>query len=163
MNKNKIFLKKILYNFREFIKEILKKYEYEVLNIYECPKTGFKKAEIKLAGRHIIEKYISEIVTDFAFLEGFNKKTIRALTYMATVERLEPTYSIVLQQLGNEVDDFILEIRSKNGKKISKIKASEMSKDKSLIAKFSPTDANRIGYLAGVKETVKEFEMKAQN
>jgi hypothetical protein len=35
-----------------------------------------------------------------------------------------------------------------------------MSKDKSLLAKFSPVDANRIGYLAGINETVKEFKMK---
>ena len=148
--------------FREFKNEILKRTQYEILNIYVCQKTSVTKAEIKLAGRHIIEKNIAEIVTDFNLLEGFDKKTIRTLTYLATVERFEPAYSIALQQLGNEVDDYILEIRSKNGKKISNKKASEMTKDKSLIAKFSPLDANRIGYLAGIKDTVKEFEMKYQ-
>lgn len=79
---------------------------------------------------------------------------------MATVERLKPDYSIVVQQLGSEVDDYILEIRSRNSKKTDRKSLSEMSKDKLLLSKFSPVDAHRIGYLSGVKETVKEFKMK---
>lgn len=146
--------------FNEFISDLGRKSEYEIIDIYECQKTGFTKAAIKLSGRHIIEKNISEIVTDLTLLEGFNKKIIRTLTYMATVERLKPDFSIVVQQLGSEVDDYILEIRSRNGKEVSKKTPSEMSKDKSLLSKFSPVDANRIGYLAGIKETVNEFKMK---
>ena len=150
----------IVATYKEFIFDLAKKSENEILDIYECPNTGFTKAEIKLSGRHIIEKNISDIVTDINLLDGFDTKTIRTLTYMATVERLKPDYSIVVQHLGSEVDEYILEIRSKNGKRIAKKTPSEMSKDKSLLSKFSPIDANRIGYLAGVKETVKEFNLK---
>ena len=146
--------------FKEFLSDISKTSEYEIFDIYGCPKTGFTIAEIKLSGRHIIEKNISDIVTDITLLSGFDTKTIRTLTYMATVERMKPDYSIVVQQLGSEVDDYILEIRSKNGKQIAKKTPSEMSKDKSILSRFSPVDANRIGYLAGVKETVKEFKLK---
>lgn len=153
-------INRIVTTFKEFFSDLAKKSEYEILDIYECQKTGFTRAEIKLSGRHIIEKNISDIVTDFSLLEGFDKKTIRTLTYMATVERLKPDYSIVVQQLGGEVDDYILEIKSRNGKKTDKKSPSEMSKDKSLLSKFSPVDAHRIGYLAGVKETVKEFKLK---
>ena len=99
--------------FKEFINESKKKSGYEILDIYECTKTRFTKAVIKLSGRHIIEKNISDIVTDLNFLEEFDKKTIRTLTYIATVERIKPDYSIVVQQLGSEVDDYILEIRYK--------------------------------------------------
>lgn len=146
--------------FREFVNDVKNKSENEIVDIYECHKTGFTKAQIRLSGRHIIEKNISDIVIDINFLEGFDKKTIRTLTYMATVERMKPDYSIVVQQLGNEIDEYILEIRSRNGKIVAKKSPSEMSKDKSLLSKFSPIEANRIGYLAGVKETVKEFKMK---
>lgn len=161
MDTKKSWINWLISLLKEFISDLTKKPEYEILDIYECCKTGFTKAEIKLSGRHIIEKNISDIVTDFAFLEGFNKKTIRTLTYMATVERLKPDFSIVLQQLGSDVDDFILEIRSRNSKKTSRKTPSEVCKDKSLLAKFSPIDANRIGYLAGINETVKEFKMKS--
>lgn len=160
MDRKKNWIGWIVLMVKEFISDSAKKSEYDILDIYECQKTGFTKAQIKLSGRHIIEKNISDIVTDINFLEGFDKKTIRTLTYMATVERLKPDYSIVVQQLGSEVDDYILEIRSRNGKEISKRSPSEMSKNKSLLSKFSPIDANRIGYLAGIKETVKEFKMK---
>jgi hypothetical protein len=161
MDKKKYWINWFISMLKEFLSELTKKSKYEILNIYECQKTNFIKAEIKLSGRHIIEKNISEIVTDLALLEGFDKKTIRTLTYMATVERLKPDYSIVVQQLGVEVDDYILEIRSKNGTEISKKTPFEMSKDKILLSKFSPIDANRIGYLAGIKETVEEFKMKS--
>lgn len=146
--------------FKEFMTEMAKKADYQIVDIYECSETKFTKAEIKLSGRHIIDRNISDIVTDLPFLENFDKKTIRTLTYIATVERLKPDYSIVLQQLGSEVDDYILEIRSRNGKNVAKKSPSVMSKDKLLLAKFSPIDANRIGYLAGIKDTVKEFQMK---
>lgn len=146
--------------FKEFISDLAKKSEYKIIGIYECQKTGFTIAEVKLSGRHIIKKNISDIVTDLALLEGFDKKTIRTLTYMATVERLKPDFSIVVQRLDSEVDDYILEIRSRNGEEITKKTPFEMSKDKSLLSKFSPVDANRIGYLAGVNETVKEFKMR---
>jgi len=162
MKKNRNWMKWIVSMFKKFISEFKQKSEYDIIDIYECHKTRFIKAQIKLHGRHSIEKNISDIVTDMSFLEGFDKKTIRTLTYMATVERMKPDYSIVVQQLGAEIDEYILEIQSRNGKKIVKKSPSEMSKDKYLLAKLSPLDANRIGYLAGVKETVNEFNMKSQ-
>ena len=139
--------------FKEFITDSTLKSRYEVLDLYECQETGFTKAVIKLSGRHVIEKNISDIVIDNDLLEGFDKQAIRTLTYMATVERMKPDYSIVVQQLGSEVDDYILEIRSRNGDQITKKSPCEMSKDKMLLSKFSPIDANKIGYLAGIKET----------
>lgn len=163
MNKKNNWLIEIVFLFKQFIAESAKESEYEILDIYECQKTGFTKVQIRLSGRHIIEKNISDIVTDMHFLEGFNKKAIRTLTYIATTEKMKPDYSIAVQQLGTEVDEYILEIRSRNGKEITKKSPSEMSKDKFMLSKFSPLDANRIGYLAGVKETVKEFNLKVLN
>ena len=147
-------------SFKEFTRYHATKPECEILDIYVCHKSGTTKAEIKLSGRHIIERSISELVTDMDFLQYFDKKTIRTLTYMATVERMRPDYSIVVQRLGAEMDDFILEIRSRNGKYVANKSPIEMSKDANLISQFSAVDANRIGYLAGVRETVKEFNLK---
>ena len=58
-----------------------------------------------------------------------------------------------------EVDEYLLEIKSKSKATTIKKSPSELSKDKDLIAKFKPEDANRIGYMAGVREAVKEFEL----
>ena len=80
-------------------------------------------------------------------------------TYMATVEKLKPDYSIVVQKMTDQVDEYILEIQSKNSDKKLKKSPSEISKDKDLVAKFHPVEANRIGYMAGVRETVKEYQL----
>ncbi len=143
---------------KEFTKEATKP-QHEIVDIYECKETGFTKAVVKLFGRHMIEKNISDIVVDNNFIETLDKKTIRTLTYMATVERLKPDYSIVVQQMSNEVDGYILEIKSKNSGKSLKKSPSDISKDKGLVSKLDPIEANRIGYLAGVRDTVKEYEM----
>jgi len=145
--------------FKEFIAASAAKSRYEIVDVRECEKTGFTKAVIKLSERHTIEKNISDIVVDEEFLEGLDKKTIRTLTYMATVERLKPDYSIVVQHMTNEVDEYILELKSKSGAETIKKSPSELSKDKGLLAKLNPVEANRIGYLAGVRETVKEYQI----
>lgn len=132
---------------KEFIIESKNKPQYEVVELYECEKTGFTKAIVKLSGRHVIEKNISDIVIDNNFIQCLDKKTIRTLTYMATVETLKPDYSVVVQQLGDEVDDYILEIKSRKNNTSIKKSASDVVKNKSLIAKLSPSDANRVGYL----------------
>lgn len=148
---------------KEFVAEAANKPRYSVVDIYECKKTGFTKAVISLSERHTIEKNISDIIVDNDFIEGLDNKTIRTLTYMATVERLKPDYSIVVQQMTNEVDEYILEIKSKNDSTTIKKSPSELSKDTALIAKLSPVEANRVGYMAGVRETVKEYQLIRNN
>lgn len=96
---------------------------------------------------------------DNELIENLDTKTVRTLTYMATVERLKPDYSIVVQHMTPEVDEYLLEIRSKSKATTIKKSPSELSKDKELIAKFKPEDANKIGYMAGVRETVKEYQL----
>lgn len=145
---------------KEFAAETAKKPQYEIVDIFECKKTGFTKAVVKLSERHIKEKNISDIIMDNELIENLDSKTVRTLTYIATVERLKPDYSIVVQHMTSEVDEYLLEIKSKSKATTIKKSPSELSKDKELIAKFKPEDANRIGYMAGVRETVKEYEIK---
>lgn len=145
--------------FKEFMVETATKSDCEVAELIECEKTGFLMAVIKLSERHTKDRYISDIIIDNEFLESLDKKTIRALTYLATVEQLQPDYSIVIQQMPSEVEDFILEIKSRRSCKTYKKTSSELSKDKDLIAKLSPIEANRVGYMAGVFETVKEYQI----
>lgn len=145
--------------FKEFVTEAINKPQYEVVNLYECKKTGLTKAVIKLSERHTIEKSISEIIVEDTFLEGLDNKTIRTLTYMATVENLKPDYSILVQKMTPTVDEYLLEIKSKKNNSVFQKTASELASSPNLISQFSPTDANRIGYMAGVRETTKEYRL----
>ncbi|AUH71123.1 hypothetical protein [Legionella sainthelensi] len=144
---------------KEFVAETAKKLKYEIVDIFECKKTGFTKAVIKLSERHTKEKNISDIIMDNELIENLDPKTVRTLTYIATVERLKPDYSIVVQHMTPEVDEYLLEIKSKSNATTIKKSPSELSKNKDLIEKFNSADANRIGYLAGVRETVTEFQL----
>lgn len=105
-----------------------------------------------MSERHIKEKNISDIIMDNELIEYLDSKTVRTLTYIATIERLKPDYSIVVQQMTDEIDEFILEIKSKNSAETIKKSPSELSKDKDSV------DANRSGYMAGVRETIKEYQ-----
>jgi hypothetical protein len=145
---------------KNFSKDVVFESRYKILDLYECDVSGFKMVVVKLSGRHIITKKVSDIIIDNDFIEGFDQKTIRTLTYLATTEKMKPDYSINILQLGSDPDDYIFGIKSKGGR-ISKT-LSEMSKDKLLLSKLSPLDANRIGYLAGIRDTVKEFTIKIE-
>lgn len=145
--------------FKEFLQEVTIQPKHKIVDIYECKKTGFIKAIVQLSNRHTIEKNISDIVIDIKLLDGFDTKTIRTLTYMATVERLKPDYSIVVQTMAGEVEDYILEIKSKHDDATFKKSSIEITKDQEMLSKFTPLDANRIGYMAGVSETVKEYKL----
>lgn len=143
---------------KEFMVEAKTRHQYEIVDIFECKKTRFTKAVIKLSERHTKEANISDIIMDNDLIANLDPKVVRTLTYIATVERLKPDYSIVVQKMTSEVDEYILEIKSKLSGEIIEKSPSELSKDKELIAKFNPVEANKIGYLAGVRETVKEYQ-----
>lgn len=159
MNKKINFFKWFNEAFKLFLTESINNPQYEIVDIFECKETGLTKAVVKLSGSHVITKNISDIVVDTNFIEGFDKKTIRTLTYMATLEKMNPHYSVISQSMSDVVDEYILEIKSKNNGIIIKKTPSELLKDKSILSKLSPLEANRIGYLAGVRETVKEYEI----
>lgn len=143
-----------------FLTETATKPQYQIVDIFECKSTGLIKVVIKLSSSHIITKPLEEIIIDNNFIENFDKKTIRTLSYLATIEKLKPDYSVELQKPTDLTDEYILEIKSKRTGQTFIISPTTLSKDKKLLSKFDVHDANRIGYLAGVRETVKEYEMK---
>ncbi|RAP35030.1 hypothetical protein B1207_14115 [Legionella quinlivanii] len=148
----------IVLTIKEFFSERVDKPQFEIVDLYECSKTKYTKAVIKLSQRHIIEKNISDIVVDNNFIECLDKKTVRTLTYIATVERLKPDYTIITQQMRDEVEGYMLELKSKNGRETITGTPTEISRDKDLISKLNPIDANRVGYMAGVSDTVKDYK-----
>ena len=147
--------------FKEFIDERIQKPLYEIADIFECKKTGAILAIIKFSSTKYLAKKLSEIMNCSELLEGFDKKTIQTLTYIATMENMKPEYSIAAQMLTDKVDNFILEIKSKNNKNTIRKSPSEISKDKKLINKFSQLEAHRIGYMTGIRDAVMDFENKA--
>lgn len=146
--------------FKKFLEDGLAKEYCQVVELYECNKTGLTKAILKISERHVIEKYVCEIVIDNEIVDMLDHKAIRTLTYLATMEQTKPEWSIVSMSSQDSLDEYILEILSSKSKELIKKTPSELSKNKNIIKKFSSIDANRIGYLAGISDTVKEYELR---
>lgn len=76
---------------------------------------------------------------------------------MSVIEQLAPEYHIENLELNALTEDYIITIRSKDKKAFSKQSASVFSKNKEVIKNLSSLDANRIGYMAGIKDTIDEY------
>lgn len=144
--------------FSDFINENKNKYAFEIIDITDCEKTGNKQAVLKLEGHYTKKIYIKDIISDNQIIKGLSPEAIRALTYLSVVEQLAPEYHIVGLELNSITEDYIVTIRSKNKKKISKQSATTICSNMELIKKLNSIDANRIGYIAGMKDTVYEYE-----
>lgn len=148
--------------FREFLKDTESKKYHKVVDVLECRKTGVTTVVYLIDGRRTKTRNVVDVVADDTLIEFFEPRTVRALTYIATVERLKPEYSIVVQQMTDEIAEFILEIKSRNQPQTFKKSAQEISRDLNLISRFNAVEAHRIGYMAGVWETVREHQLLAQ-
>lgn len=148
---------------REFMVDAAARSQYKIVDILEDKKTGVTQAVIQMAQRHNDTRNVVDIVADDTLIDFFDSKTVRALTYIATVERLKPEYSIVVQQMTDKIAEYILEIKSRTSNQTIKKSASEISKNKELICQFNAVEAHRIGYMAGVWETVREHQLLASS
>lgn len=138
---------------KEFIADIKSKYQYQLVDLINCKKTGVKKAVLRVADhRYSFEIEIQKLIMEDNLISEMDPLAVRALSYYAAVERLEPSYTILAQELTQEAEKFILKIMDKK-KNITEISVSDLSKDKQLFKKFSQEDAHKIGYMAGLSES----------
>ncbi len=140
---------------KEFIAESSKP-KYEIVDDYTCAKTGKKKIVIKISSRYSKHCSLDEVILSDDYIEGLDKKTIRALACAAIAEKMTPEYTVFSNQ---EIEDNenLLKFKSKNGKISAKL-SSETYQDRKFLSKLSSLDAHQIGYIAGINKTVKEFQ-----
>ncbi len=144
-----------------FIEENKQKYPFEIIDIHDCPKSSNKLAVIKLQGHYTKTMHIKDIVFNDDLIKGLNQETVRALTYLHAIEQLAPEFTIENIQLNNITEDYIITLKSKNAEKLQQT-AVNLSKDQNLIKKLNSKDANKIGYMAGIKDTIDEYNLKKQ-
>ncbi|MBP9777558.1 MAG: hypothetical protein KBD25_00085 [Rickettsiaceae bacterium] len=149
-------------SFSDFLSESKNMNSFEIVDITTCEKTGNKQAVLKLHGHYSKTLYVKEIVADNQLINGLSQESVRALTYLSVIEQLAPEYHIANLELNAMTEDYIITIRSKDKKVSNKQSASIFSKNKDLIKKLNSLDANRIGYMAGVKDTVDEYGLAKQ-
>lgn len=158
-------MKKMQLLVSEYIEWIVKKY-HEINKEFEA-KEAYKIIEVKnpLELRiHIVgtgkEFNCSpkEVVANDQFLEGFSKKDIRAITYLACAEDKESRIKILEQSFSEKLKKFIF--RFKFGDQIVEKSSAEISANSMLLNKLSPKDAHCIGYVFGSESVLQEDEEK---
>ncbi|MDF1677385.1 MAG: hypothetical protein P1U32_01675 [Legionellaceae bacterium] len=157
MKKGNMFLNvKNLFN--EFTKEEKQKYPYEIVGL-ETEK--YKKIlVIQLEGHLIQRRRPGDIILDDAMIEGLPPKAIKAITYLAVLEQLAPDHQLVGLELNQKLQEYFVTLKNHVDESVAKKSASSVSKDSAFVKKLSPEDANRIGYMAGVSDTIKERHAK---
>lgn len=141
---------------KEFMDETSNK-KYEIVDDYTCESTGKKMVVIKMSQRHTNDCSLDEAILSDKYIDGFDARTIRALSCAAIAEKMTPEFRVVSEKEVTEKDDHVFDFKSKNGQFTSKF-SSETCTDREFISKLSSLDAHKIGYIAGINEAVKEFQ-----
>lgn len=94
----------------------------------------------------------SEIIPYDNLLDGFSKKDIRTITYLATKSKYRPTTHIVAQRFCDSLKRFLIKIKRKNTHVIEEISASTLSKNKAILNSLSQEEAHRVGFLSAMEQ-----------
>lgn len=144
---------------------------------HEVNKQGtlFKISEIKQnrLGEHLVLIQLvnqavtflckpSLLVNDDHLLEGFSKRDIRAITYLATQEIFQPKYQIISQQFSDTLKRIIFKIRKRGSQHLVCKSADQLSHDKSILKQLTQEDAHRVGYVTAVEQSMREREFFEQ-
>lgn len=114
---------------------------------------------IRIHGRFVIKREPADVIMDDKLVENLEPIAVRAITFMAVQEQFSPDYQINSLKIGHEVEEYLVTLKKHSSSEIKTVLASELNLDKEVINKLSPADANRIGYLAGIADTVRDFKV----
>ena len=141
--------------YQEFMQDMGNKSIYEIVALEQNDEDKETEVVIRLNGRFVIKRTPQQIILDDKIIDGLSPKAVRAITYLALLEKLSPEYHLISVELDQKVKEYIVTIKHKNSDKLSKLSASQISKNAEVVKKLSPLDANRIGYMAGVNDNIK--------
>jgi predicted AAA+ superfamily ATPase len=158
-------------NIAEYVVWLIKQYHeikqtysanaYRVVDM-ETEKSGKVSLVIQVCGKHITFKMTpQEVLADDNLLEGFSKKDIRSITYLACSDK-KPKSKIVLQEFCEKLNKIVFGIRHPGKTEILKKTANEISLDSSLIKDLTPEEAHMIGYTAADENSADQAEALKQ-
>lgn len=155
---------KTISSFIEFVAWFLNKYQkqqtaqniYRLIDLKQLP-TGQHKLIIQVIGKSIvIEHSPQEVVANDQILEGFSKKEIRLITYIACEQRNKPRYKIVMQEFCNKFNRILFKLKKYDSDEMISRTASQISLDKNIINHLSREDVCSIIYTAGYEHSFSE-------
>lgn len=140
--------------YEEFSLEQSTQNAFEIVGVKKDLK-GDSLFVIKIHGHQTKSMTAQQIILNDSIVDGLSSRAVRALTYFAVLEKLAPDNKLISWELDQLLNEYCITIENRE-KKVSTISASIASKNKSLINKMTPEEANRIGYMAGINDTLRE-------
>lgn len=142
----------------DFTIHLLKKYkeiqQTQNANIYRI--IEIKKLEnhhkliIQIIGKSsIIESSPHEIIASDNLLEGFSKKDVRMITFLACNPIKNKKYKIIRQELSEDSHQMIFKLREMASQEFLTKTANQIIMDNDLINNLSREDLKTISYIAG--------------
>jgi hypothetical protein len=153
-NKNSVFSQYagwLLKNYSEYRK--LSADIYRIAEIKQT-KTNEKVIVIQVIGKSVVfESTPKEIIMDDRLLEGFSKKDIKTISYLAFKPTAIPQYKIVVQEFCEKINRVLFKLKSNDETATVEKTADEIFLDKSLIDGLSGVDAKTVSYMAGYERS----------
>jgi hypothetical protein len=153
-NKNSVFSQYagwLLKNYSEYRK--LSADIYRIAEIKQT-KTDEKIIVIQVIGKSVVfESTPKEIIIDDRFLEGFSKKDIKTISYLAFKPTVIPKYKIVVQKFCEKLNRVLFRLKSNDEFDTVEKTAGEIFLDKSLIDGLSGGDMKKVSYTAGYEHS----------
>lgn len=98
-----------------------------------------------------------EILTNDDLLNGFSKKEIRMISYLASKsDNQKPSYKIFGHEICIRTNSIIYKLKNLTNKIVITKSAKELLLDKDLIKHISPEDALNVGFVAGSESVASE-------
>lgn len=151
----------------EHVGLLLKKYneqqqiEQNIYRIHEVDQslTGDCKLTIQVIGKSsVFESTPQEIVKVDRLLEGFSKKDVRTITYLACEQIKKPKYKIVVQEFCAQDNkmNFKLQRMGEEGEIVKT--AYQIVSDEKLINNMNQKDVSSVSYIAGYEHGLQSSE-----
>jgi endo-alpha-1,4-polygalactosaminidase (GH114 family) len=147
-------------------------YFYKVIDKEICKKRNEKMLVIQVAGKNVFLKMSpKEIAADDDMLRGFSPLDIRTIIYFACKKHFEAKqqkaaepkrnilYRIVAQTFLRRQKKQMLVIEQVDQAEVITTSVQAASNNPEMIDGFSPRDAHRVGYAAGVEAVLHEKEL----
>ena len=110
----------------------------------------------------IVECTPEEIVANDKMLEGFSKKDIRSITYLACKKNEKPKYKIIMQEFSDVFNKVLFKVKNVDSDEVILKSASQISLDKNLLNSLSQEDACSISYVAGYEHSSMAYTTENQ-
>ncbi len=151
----------ILEKYQEIHKELHAREAYRISEIKRDNESGTHSVKVVIVGTgKIVDFTPEEIVADDRMIESFSKKDVRIITYLACSNNKLAKYKITSQHFCEKLRKFVFCIRKRKSSDVLQKSASEISKDKTIIANLDAEDAYRVGYAYGNESVLAEGKQK---